>query len=131
MMGASPRGRWCSDERSLGTLHTLGPQAEYSLKRLSGNSHRKFAPVHDLDAMQLFLRRQVGVQFILQFRWGQLQLARVSQCYGGYRKLRSVRLARSVDARIKYRTVFMNFLLYEETVHGPRSRMNHIHFAVE
>ena len=81
--------------------------------------------------MQLFLCCQVGVQFILQFRWGQLELARVSQCYGGHRKLRSVRLARSVHARVKYRTVFMNFLLYEETVHGPRSRMNHIHFAVE
>ena len=60
--------------------------------------------------------------------WNSLVM---SKCYGGRRELRSVRLARSVHARVKYRAVFMNLLLYEKTVHRPGSRTNHIHFAVE
>jgi hypothetical protein len=81
--------------------------------------------------MQLFRRRQRGVQFILQFRCGQLALARMSKRYGGHRELRPVRLARSVHARVKYCAMFMNLLLYEETIDRPSSRTNHIHFAVE
>src|ERR1700722_13805828 len=81
--------------------------------------------------MQLFLRSQSGVQFILQFRWSQLKLARVSKRYGGYRKLGSVRLARSVHASVKYRAVFMNLFFYKKTIDGANTRTNHIHFAVE
>jgi len=55
----------------------------------------------------------------------------VSKRYGGYRKLGSVRLARSVHASVKYRAVFMNLFFYKKTIDGANTRTNHIHFAVE
>jgi hypothetical protein len=81
--------------------------------------------------MQLLLRCQSGVEFILQFRWIQLEGAGVSKRYGSHRELRSVRLAGSVHTRVKYCAMFMNLLLYEKTVDGSSSRTDHIHFAVE
>jgi len=108
----------------------LCPKAKYSLERLSRNSDWEFTPVHDLDPLQLFLRCQSGVQFILQFRRSQSARARISQRYGGRRQLRSVGLARSVHAGVKYRAMLMKLLLYKETIDRSSGGANHIHFAV-
>ncbi len=60
-----------------------------------------------------------------------MALARGSKRDGGHGELRPVRLTRTVYAGVKYSAMFMNFLLYEETIDGPRRRTNHIRFTVE